>query len=117
MARRTLKPHHQDDIRAKIQASQLVNALTDHVLGKHLLTDPSQVAAALGLLRKTVPDLSSVEQTTVETMPADTDIRQSIQRIISEHPDLLRLLIAEQARAANSAPAVAVVSPEQSSVG
>jgi hypothetical protein len=47
-------------IRDKIQTSQLINRLTDHVNGKVKL-DASQVTAALGLLRKTTPDLSAME--------------------------------------------------------
>ena len=63
MAARTLKPRHQDDVRAKIQASQLINVLTNHALGKKLLEKDSQVNAALGLLRKVVPDLAAMEIT------------------------------------------------------
>ena len=60
MAARTRKIRHDDETRAKIQSSQLINRLTDHVLGASIL-DPSQVSAALGLLRKTIPDLSASE--------------------------------------------------------
>lgn len=60
MAARTLRPRHSDEIRAKIQASQLVNRLTDHVLNG---TDMSatQVNAAKILLAKAVPDLKALE--------------------------------------------------------
>lgn len=51
---------HPDRVRRRIQTSQLVNRLTAHVLGE-VEMKPSQVAAALGLLKKTVPDLSAVE--------------------------------------------------------
>lgn len=52
-----LRPRHQDEIREKIRASQLVNRLEDHVLGD-LDLKPTQVTAALGLLKKCVPDMS-----------------------------------------------------------
>lgn len=52
-----LRPRHQDEIREKIRASQLVNALENHVLGKRKMK-PTQVTAALGLLKKCVPDLA-----------------------------------------------------------
>ena len=53
-----LNPRHQEMVREKIKGSQLVNALQDHVLkGKELA--PSAVAAALGLLRKIIPDMSA----------------------------------------------------------
>ncbi len=57
-----LRPKHQDEIRSKIQASQLVNRLTDHALGK---TDMSstQVKAVEILLKKTMPDLSQISGT------------------------------------------------------
>ena len=45
--------------REKIQTSMLINRLQDHVNGKVKL-DNSQVTAALGLLKKTAPDMSSV---------------------------------------------------------
>lgn len=38
----------------------IANRLTRHVLGKVEMT-PSQVTAALGLLKKTLPDLSATE--------------------------------------------------------
>ena len=60
MAARTRKLRHDDETRAKIQTSQLVNRLTDHVLGEVELS-ATQVTAALGLLRKTLPDLAAVE--------------------------------------------------------
>ena len=53
---RKVKPRHQDEIRAKIQASQLVNSLQNHVTGKQLYKRESQVTAALGLLKKILPD-------------------------------------------------------------
>ena len=57
MAARTNKIRHDDETRAKIQTSQLINRLTDHVLGS-VDMKPTQVTAALGLLKKTIPDLS-----------------------------------------------------------
>jgi hypothetical protein len=60
MAARTKKLIHDHEARAKIQSSQLVNRLQKHVLGASVL-DPSQVSAALGLLRKIIPDLAAIE--------------------------------------------------------
>lgn len=47
--------------RDKIQASQLINRLQKHIDAEQELMTPSQVTAALGLLKKTCPDLKSVE--------------------------------------------------------
>jgi hypothetical protein len=52
---------HPDEVRQKIQASQLINRLTAHVNSKTPLLDASQVQAARALLNKVLPDLSSVE--------------------------------------------------------
>ena len=51
---------HQDDVRSKIQASQLINRLTDHAL-KGVDISPTQIKAIEILLKKSLPDLSSVE--------------------------------------------------------
>lgn len=60
MAARKNKIRHDENTKAKIQASQLVNRLQDYIFGRCKM-EPAAVSAALGLLRKTLPDLSSVE--------------------------------------------------------
>ena len=60
MAGRPMGRLHQDDVRAKIQTSQLVNRLTDHALGTIELS-PTQVRAIEILIKKTLPDLQSVD--------------------------------------------------------
>lgn len=55
-----IRKHHQDEVRARIQASQLVNRLTDHALGDIELS-ATQIRAIEILLKKSIPDLSSVE--------------------------------------------------------
>lgn len=53
-----LNPRHQEMVRNKIKASQLINVLQDHVLnGRELL--PTQITAAVALLKKVVPDTTS----------------------------------------------------------
>lgn len=51
---------HPETVRNKIRAGLLVQRLRDHALGK-LDMSKTQVTAALGLLKKTLPDLSSVD--------------------------------------------------------
>lgn len=51
---------HQDDVRSKIQTSQLINRLTEHALGNVELS-PTQVRAIEILIKKTLPDLSAVD--------------------------------------------------------
>lgn len=60
MAARKRKIRHDDETRAKIQASQLINRLTEHALG-NIDMSPTQVSAAQILLRKTLPDLQAVQ--------------------------------------------------------
>lgn len=57
-----LRAMHGDEIRAKIQTSQLINRLTNHALGKVDLS-PTQVRSIEVLIRKTLPDLQSVQLT------------------------------------------------------
>ena len=52
---------HPDDIKAKIQTSQLINRLSAHALSAKPIMDASQVTAAVKLLGKVVPDLKAVE--------------------------------------------------------
>lgn len=61
MAGRPMNRLHQEDVRKKIQASQLLNVLHDHALGKTEELSQSRLKAIEILLRKSLPDLSSVE--------------------------------------------------------
>jgi len=65
---------HQDDVRKKIQSSQLINRLTDHAFGDVELQQ-SQIKAIEILLRKSLPDLSAVTISGDENNP----LRASIQ--------------------------------------
>jgi len=62
MAARNVKIRHDEETRAKIQTSQLLNRLQDHVFGKCDLS-ATQVRAAEICLRKTIPDLTATEMT------------------------------------------------------
>jgi hypothetical protein len=56
-----IRKTHQDDVRAKIQATQLVNVLQNHALGKDKKEiTPSRIKAIEILLKKSIPDLSAV---------------------------------------------------------
>jgi hypothetical protein len=54
-----MRKTHQDDVRAKIQTSQLLNRLQDHALGT-LELSTSQIKAIEVLIRKTLPDLQAI---------------------------------------------------------
>lgn len=55
-----LRKTHQEDVRAKIQASQLINRLGKQALGEIELSR-SQLEAIKILLGKVLPDLKAVE--------------------------------------------------------
>lgn len=76
MAARTRKIRHDDETRAKIQTSQLINRLTAHAFGEVELA-PTQVKAIEVLLRKTLPDLSAVDMNaTVENISHEDALDQ-----------------------------------------
>ncbi len=52
-----LNPRNDETARAKIQTTQIIKRLASHVLGECEMS-ATQVAAALGLLRKVLPDLA-----------------------------------------------------------
>lgn len=52
-----------DEHRVKIQNSNILNALIEHVQGEREMS-ATQVSAGLGLLKKVMPDLSAAENTT-----------------------------------------------------
>ena len=58
-----MRKTHQDDVRAKIQASYYIGRLHEHILGKKEMTE-SQIRAAKILLDKSLPNLSDVKMET-----------------------------------------------------
>jgi hypothetical protein len=60
MAARTTKIRHDEETRAKIQTSQLLNRLNDHVFSDVDISQ-TQMKAIEILLRKTLPDLAAVQ--------------------------------------------------------
>lgn len=57
-----LRKTHQDEVRTKIQASQLVNVLQNHALGNdESELSQTRLKAIEILLRKSLPDLSATE--------------------------------------------------------
>jgi hypothetical protein len=61
MAGRPIGKRHQEDVRNKIQASQLINVLQNHALGKTEELSQSRIKAIEILLRKSIPDLTATE--------------------------------------------------------
>lgn len=66
-----------DSHRVKIQNSNILNALIEHVEGKREM-GPSQVTAGIALLKKVMPDLTSNDHTNnggAFTFPAEIVLR------------------------------------------
>jgi hypothetical protein len=55
-----LNPAHDERTRARIQTTQIIKRLQAFIFSQVEL-QPAQVTAALGLLRKTIPDLAAIE--------------------------------------------------------
>ena len=55
-----MRKTHQEDVRKKIQASALINLLTDHAMGKKDLS-PTKISAIKILLDKSLPNLSDIK--------------------------------------------------------
>jgi hypothetical protein len=63
--------------RTKIANSKILNRLIEHAEGKVEMT-PTQVTAALGLLKKAMPDLSAVQLSGDDTAPPISIIERII---------------------------------------
>jgi hypothetical protein len=76
MATRTLRPRHQEEIRQKIQVSQLINVLEKQALDEDAKDiSASRMKAIEILLKKSLPDLSSIELTGDPENPIETVIK------------------------------------------
>lgn len=60
MPARVNKIRHDENTRAKIQAGNIITRLMKFIDGE-IKMEAAQVTAALGLLKKSLPDLTSVE--------------------------------------------------------
>ena len=72
---RPINKLHQEDVRKKIQVSQLLNVLQNHALGETEELSPTRMKAIEILLRKSMPDMPSV------TISGDAD--QPLQHIVT----------------------------------
>ena len=71
MAGRPINKLHQDDVRKKIQASQLVKVLQDHALTGKGEIPPTRLKAIEILLKKSVPDLQAITLSTDPEHPLE----------------------------------------------
>jgi hypothetical protein len=74
MAARKMTLLHQDDVRKKIQASQLVNVLQNHALTGEGEFSMTRMKAIEILLRKSIADLSAVTVSGDANNPLQTNL-------------------------------------------
>lgn len=72
-----LRPRHQDDIRAKIKVSNIIDRLEKHIAGEIELS-PTQVTSARILLDKTMASLSATEHSGDPDKPVEHRIEMVI---------------------------------------
>lgn len=70
---------YAEAVRARIRGGQIAKQLSDHVLGKKEMTT-TQVTAALGLLRKVVPDISAIEHSGPDGTPLPSTINVTLTK-------------------------------------
>lgn len=75
-----LRKRHQDEIRTKIQTSQLINVLQNHALGAdEIEITPTRMKAIELLLKKSLPDLTSTEITGDPDSPLEVKVVTGIE--------------------------------------
>ena len=70
-----LNPRHQQMVRDKIQASKLIEVLQDHAMGLSDDIKPTRLKAIEILLKKSVPDIQSIELTGDPEAPVSVAVR------------------------------------------
>ncbi len=83
MAARIRRIAVDENTRAKIQTTQLINRLTDHALGNIELS-PTQVKAIEILIRKTLPDLQAISMDGNLNLTAHEQALDDLERAGSE---------------------------------
>ena len=117
MAARTLKPHHQEDIKAKIQSAQLVKILQDHaVKGGKSKFAMTRIRAAEILLARSMPTLSAVEQTLIDPSAGlgRDQLIENIKQLLVSDPSIagqLGLMVAPVPTPIPAQPDVVMVQP------
>src|SRR5262249_19361636 len=93
---RQLSPRTLEEMKQKIRADRIIDKLHAHIMAKDGTMQPSAVTAALGLLRKIMPDLQSVDtKGKIERDPrqySDAELLAIIAAASIEQPGELPLL-------------------------
>jgi hypothetical protein len=84
--RYSTSPAYAEKVRARIRAGGIAKRLEQHVLGTVEMS-ASQVTAALGLLRKVVPDVASIEHTGAHGGPLEFTAVYYAPDAVQLHPE------------------------------
>lgn len=82
-----LRKTHQEDVRTKIQVSQLLNVLQNHALGELKDLSATRLRAIEVLLKKTLPDLSQTELTGANGGPIQVERVRLNMKPVPELPE------------------------------
>lgn len=80
-----LNPRHSEMVRTKIQATELINLLQDYALGRIDEITSGRMKAIEILLKKSVPDLSSIEMTGNDEAPVLLKVITGVPNQLLEH--------------------------------
>jgi hypothetical protein len=69
-----INKRHSEEVRARIQTSQLINVLQEHALTGESEMSPTRMKAIEILLRKSIPDLSSIQLDAVMSGQVDHNL-------------------------------------------
>lgn len=82
--------HMTDEHRVKIQNSNILNALIEHIEGTREM-GASQVTAAIALLRKVLPDMQSIEhsgEVVATYVLRSAPVSKTVPEWQEQHPNL-----------------------------
>ena len=97
----SLSPRTLEEKRAKIRAEAILKRLHNHIMSKDGCMEASAVTAALGLLRKVLPDLAAVEYSgAIEHKPVHQMTDAELDAEIARTKAQISALTAEEEAAA-----------------
>ena len=108
-----LRPEHQEEVRAKIQASHLVNLLQQHADGLIEL-ETSRIKAIEILLSKSLSSLASTEVNMISNNDkmTEAEIMDKIRQLVQADPRIVSLIVPGEARVISAPIEPAAVSSE-----
>lgn len=80
-----LNPQQSERSRSAIATTQIIKRLNSFVLGeKDVKMTPHQITAAIALLKKTLPDLQSIESTATVTISTHEEVLSQVEAAVQQ---------------------------------